>query len=34
MSEARKLILEKYNLWNTIYEAITEGKNTWYGNEK
>ena len=34
MAEARKLILEKYNLWNTIYEAITEGKNTWYGNEK
>ena len=33
MTEARELILNKYNLWNTIYEAITEGKNTWYGNE-
>ncbi len=33
MTEARELILNKYNLWNTIYEAITTGKNTWYGNE-
>ena len=33
MTEARKLILDKYNLWNTIYEAITTGKNTWYANE-
>lgn len=34
MTKARDLILHKYNLWNTIYEAITEGKNTWYGNER
>jgi|GEM_PF-1147767 hypothetical protein len=33
MTEARELILNKYNLWNTIYEAITIGKNTWYANE-
>lgn len=33
MTEARDLILNKYNLWNTIYEAATTGKNTWYGNE-
>lgn len=33
MTEARELILNKYNLWNTIYEAITTGENTWYGNE-
>jgi hypothetical protein len=33
MTEARDLILNKYNLWNTIYEAITTGENTWYKNE-
>jgi hypothetical protein len=29
LREARNLILNKYNIWPTIYEAITTGKSTW-----
>ena len=29
LREARELILNKYNAWDTIHEAITTGKNTW-----
>lgn len=29
LREARDLILNKYNIWPTIYEAITSGKTTW-----
>jgi len=29
LSKARELILNKYNIWPTIHEAITTGKNTW-----
>ena len=29
LKEARQLILDKYNIWDTMNEAITTGKNTW-----
>jgi len=29
LKEARQLILNKYNIWPTVYEALTKGQVTW-----
>ena len=29
LKEARQLVLDKYNIWDTINEVITTGKSTW-----
>ena len=29
LTEARNLVLNKYNIWDTINEVVTTGKSTW-----